>query len=192
MRKHAKVVLGAVALTAMGATAYVGTFCLAKGGCYKCIFGEFGDCGRAPASLTADQREAMATDLARVAHGGVESELRGWILSHSPAVIEETVLAIDNKLDANARGRLAVLSSISSLRASGLPEKMTKEWAGTLHRLAMGVLHDGPERADFVARAYLMEGKRDEAAAEYARYPEHQAAKIFFQQNPELRSPASK
>jgi hypothetical protein len=101
------------------------------------------------------------------------------------------ILSIDNGSDRSGQVRLELLRAVESLGAEGLPAESLREWAAELRGLAAMQFHEGPERTDFVARSYVMEGRQADAAREYARFPDSQQASTFFGRNPDLRAPAS-
>lgn len=180
--------MGVGAKIAVGVVAF--GFVAAAGVATKCYFG--GACGLKQQAMRVEDARKLAADVVRVAREGAEPELRGWLLSHSPAAVEQILLTIDNTIDPSGKSRLAILGAVHSLGSEGLKPEANAEWAAVLRRSAEGLLHAGPERADFVAKSHLMTGDREKAAAEYARYPQHPVAQLFFKQYPELlRAPAS-
>lgn len=155
----------------------------------RCYYG--GNCGFGETQASAAS-PAEARELLSVARGHATAELRSWLLAKGPDVANRTVLSLDNTTDPSAQARLLALRTIYSLSSEGLPDESVKAWAFTLRSLANAMLHEGPERADCIARSYLMEGRSEAAASEYAHYPKSDAAQRFFGENPDARAPASR
>jgi hemoglobin-like flavoprotein len=137
--------------------------------------------------------QSLAAELTAVAHDEDASALRAWLLKVGPDAAHQAVLSLDNQNDRAGTVRLSCLRAIHALGSEGLSDESLKAWAVALRSLANVVLHEGPDRADYLARSYVMEGRVADAALEYRRYPASPASAEFFKTYPDLsRTPASK
>ncbi|MBI3557462.1 MAG: hypothetical protein HY074_14450 [Deltaproteobacteria bacterium] len=141
--------------------------------------------------ITGANPENAVRDLLVVAREHEPAALRTWLVRQGPDVAHQSLLALDNSNDPSARIRMRALRAIDSLGAEGLNTDSLNAWAAALRSLSNQLLRDGPQRSDFIARSYVMEGRTVEAAVEYRRFPESPEATHFFGQNPEQRAPAS-
>ncbi len=141
--------------------------------------------------ITGTNPENAIRDLLVIAHEHEPAALRTWLVRQGPDLVQQSLLGLDNTNDPSARVRMRALRAIDSLTAEGLNTESLSAWAATLRSLSNQLLRDGPQRSDFIARSYVMEGRVAEAGTEYRRFPESPEATHFFGQNPEHRAPAS-
>ena len=142
--------------------------------------------------ITGTNPENAIRDLLVVAHEHEPAALRTWLVGKGPDMVHQTLLALDNTNDPSSRVRMRALRAIDSLTGEGLNTESINAWATALRSLSNQLLRDGPQRSDFIARSYVMEGRLAEAGTEYRRFPDSPEATHFFGQNPEHRAPASK
>lgn len=142
--------------------------------------------------ITGVNPENAVRELLVVAQEHDEAAVRKWLVRQGPDVAHQSLMALDNTNDPSARVRMRALRTIESLSAEGLGTESVNAWATALRSLSNQLLRDGPQRSDFIARSYVMEGRSVEAAAEYHRFPDSPEAVHFFGHNPEYRAPASK
>lgn len=147
--------------------------------------------GEEPIQSANAAEAASVKELLTISRAGDESALRTWLVKQGPDAAHRAVLSLDNANDRAATVRIEVLRTIYSLSSEGMSDESVKSWAVALRSLSNTMLHEGPDRADFIARSYVMEGRLADAAAEYRHFPASGAASTFFGSYPDLRAPAS-
>lgn len=131
--------------------------------------------------VTAEETEVRQLLATAREHG--EAALRKWFIAKGADSVHRAVLALDETNDHGGRVRQQSLRTIHSLSAEDLGDESIKAWAVALRSLANALFHDGPDRSDFIARSYLMEGRAQDAAMEYRRFPSSAASVTFFEEH---------